>query len=398
VTRVHRRARENVGAALEYLRDETVGGAVLLVAACAALVWANASDGYFEFWEQTLTIGVGSLSITEDLRHWVNDGLMAIFFFVVALEIKRELVLGELSDRRTALVPVLAAFGGAALPVAIFFLVVGVGGDDHSGWAIPMATDIAFAVGVLALLGDRIPPAAKLLLLTIAVVDDVVAIAVIAAFYTESLSLAWLALATAGVGGIVALRALSVPWTLAYVPFALVVWVGLLESGVHATMAGVIVGLLTPTGRVAGKPVLEHLEERLHPLSAYVAVPLFALANAGVVINETALEAAASSAIAWGVLVGLVVGKLVGIAGTMLVTERLGIGRLPDGVTRGHIWGIAALGGIGFTVSLFIAQLAYTDPATVDASKIAIFAASIVSAALGSAILLRASRRRPTAG
>jgi len=394
VTRFRRRARENLGAALEYLRDETVGGAVLLVAVVAALVWANASDGYFDFWERTLTIGVASVSITEDLRHWVNDGLMAIFFFVVALEIKRELVLGELSDRRTALVPVLAAFGGAGLPVVIFFLIVGIGGGDHSGWAIPMATDIAFAVGVLALLGDRIPSAVKLLLLTIAVVDDVVAIAVIATFYTEGLSLAWLALAAGGVGGIVALRALSVSWVVAYVPLALVVWIGLLESGVHATMAGVIVGLLTPTGRVDGKPVLERLEDRLHPLSAYLAVPLFALANAGVVITGTALDAAASSVVAWGIAIGLVVGKLVGIAGTMLLTERVGLGRLPDGVTRSHVWGIAALGGIGFTVSLFIAQLAYTDPDVVDASKLAIFAASIVSAALGSTILLRGSRGR----
>jgi NhaA family Na+:H+ antiporter len=384
--------RENVDAATGYLRDETVGGAALLVATAAALIWANLGGSYLSFWGTELTLGVGSASITEDLQHWVNDGLMALFFFVVALEVKRELVVGELRDRRTATVPVLAALGGAALPALVFALLT-LDGEGARGWAIPTATDIAFAVGVLALLGDRIPSGVKLLLLTIAVVDDVVAIAVIALFYSSGISIAWLAAVAAGIAGIVALRALGVRRIVVYVPLGIFVWVAMLESGVHATIAGVAVGLLTPARPVGGRPVLEQLEHRLHPLTSLLAVPLFALANAGIVLDGATVSAAAESRIAWAIAVGLVVGKLLGIAGTVLAVARLGLGRLPDGVSVQHVWGIAALGGIGFTVSLFIAQLAYSDPATIDTAKLGIFAGSLVSAGLGVLILTRTAKR-----
>jgi NhaA family Na+:H+ antiporter len=384
--------RENIDAATEYLRDETVGGAALLAATAAALIWANAGGGYLSFWHTELTLGIGSASITEDLQHWVNDGLMALFFFVVALEVKRELVTGDLRDRRTASVPVLAALGGAALPALIFALLT-LGGDGASGWAIPTATDIAFAVGVLALLGDRVPSGVKLLLLTIAVVDDVLAIAVIALFYSSGISLGWLAAVAAGLGAIVAMRALGLRRVIAYVPVGLFVWVAMLESGVHATIAGVAVGLLMPAHPIDGRQLLEEVEDRLHPFSSLLVVPLFALANAGIVLDSATVSAAADSRIAWAIATGLVVGKLLGIAGTVLLVTRLGIGKLPDGVRVQHVWGIAALGGIGFTVSLFIAQLAYSDPLTIDSAKFGIFAGSIVSAALGVAILLRAARR-----
>jgi len=389
------RLRESFDAAAEYVRDETAGGIALLVATATALVWANAGGSYLSFWHTELTLGIGPASRTEDLQHWINDGLMALFFFVVALEVKRELVTGELRDRKAAAVPVLAALGGAVLPAVIFVLIT-LGGDDARGWAIPTATDIAFAVGVLALLGDRIPSGVKLLLLTIAVVDDVLAIAVIAIFYSSGISVAWLAVVVAGLAAMMALRKSGVQRVIAYVPLGVLVWVAMLESGVHATIAGVAVGLLMPAHPIDGRHVLEEVEDRLHPFSALLVVPVFALANAGIVLDGATISAAVDSQVAWAIAIGLIVGKLLGIAGTIMLVARLGIGSLPDGVRLGHVWGIAALGGIGFTVSLFIAQLAYNDPLTVDTAKFGIFAGSIASAALGIAILRRISDKAPT--
>jgi NhaA family Na+:H+ antiporter len=233
----------------------------------------------------------------------------------------------------------------------------------------------------------------KLLLLTIAVVDDIVAIAVIALFYSSGISLGWLAAVAAGLLAIVAMRALGVRRAIAYVPLGLFVWVAMLESGVHATIAGVAVGLLMPAHPIDGRQLLEEVEDRLHPFSSLLVVPLFALANAGIVLDGATISAAADSRVAWAIATGLVVGKLLGIAGTVLLVTRLGVGKLPDGVRVHHVWGVAALGGIGFTVSLFIAQLAYSDPLTIDTAKFGIFAGSIVSAVLGVAILLRSARR-----
>lgn len=386
--------RERLGAAAEFVRDETVGGAILLAATVAALIWANFGTSYESLWSTELTLGIGSASITEDLQHWVNDGLMVLFFFVVALEVKRELIVGELADRRAAAVPVLGAFGGVALPAAIFLAVtLAFGADgDTRGWAIPSATDIAFAVGVLALLSRWVPPALKLLLLTVAVVDDIVAIAIIAVFYSSGLSPAWLGAVAIGLATIVGMRAAGVRPILAYIPIGIAVWVAMLESGVHATIAGVTVGLLTPARPVAGRPVLEDLEDRLHPLTSGLVVPLFALANAGIAFSGDMLADAATSAIAWGIVAGLVLGKLVGIGGTILLLVRLGIGTLPDSVRTVHVWGMAAVAGIGFTVSLFITQLAFADPDVVDAAKLGVFAGSILSAVVGTTILLSARR------
>jgi NhaA family Na+:H+ antiporter len=386
-------ARRIVDPLLRFVHDEAAGGVALLVATAAALVWANAGAGSYEsLWGRALDVGAGDLALRLDLRHWIDDALMAIFFFVVGLEIKRELVVGELRDRRAATLPALAALGGVVLP-ALIFLAITAGRPESSGWAIPAATDIAFAVGVLALLGERVSSGAKLFLLTIAIVDDVAAIVVIALFYAGALSLPWLAAALCGLGCVVGLRRLGVAGIAPYAVLGAAIWVAVRASGVHPTIAGVALGLLTPAGAVGGRDVMAILEDRLHAVSAFAIVPLFALANAGVSLGGGALADAARSRVAWAVAVGLVAGKLLGIAGATFLALRLGVGRLPAGVRRGQVWGVAAVGGIGFTVSLFIAQLAYDDPATVDRAKIGIFAGSIVGGLLGSLLLTALARR-----
>ncbi|MBW3641023.1 MAG: Na+/H+ antiporter NhaA [Actinobacteria bacterium] len=376
-----------------FLAMEASGGVLLVAAAAAALLLANSplSGSYDALVHAELRLGVGELSITEDLQHWVNDALMAVFFFVVGLEIKRELVTGELRDRRAAALPAIAALGGVVFPALIFLALAG-DGPEGDGWGIPMATDIAFAVGVLALLGDRVPGGAKLLLLSIAIVDDIVAIAVIAVVYTATLSLVWLAAAVAGLVAVVALRLLRVTQVWPYVIVGVFVWLATFESGIHATIAGVTLGLLTPTGEVGGRNVLEQLEHRLHPLSAFVIVPLFAFANAGVDLRGGALDQALDGSLALAVAVALVVGKTAGIGGAALLARRLGIGALPAGVQTRHVWGLAALGGIGFTVSLFVADLAYDAASLTDQAKVGIFAGSLISAVIGS-LILRSGRR-----
>jgi len=388
----------------DFLREEATGGIVLVLAAVAALVWANspAADGYSTLWSHELTVGLGQASITEDLQHWVNDGLMAVFFFVVGLEIKRELVTGELRDPRAALLPVLAALGGVALPAGIFLAITS-GTVGSGGWGIPMATDIAFALGVLALLGQRVPIGAKLFLLTIAIVDDIIAVTVIAVAYSDNISPMWLGGAAVGLVAVVALQVAGVNAIWAYLPVWVTVWVATLESGVHATIAGVALGLLTPATAVRGRDLLGVLEHRLHPVSALLIVPVFALANAGVAVGRDAIAAPGAARLAGAVVLGLVVGKALGIAGTTLIARRLGIGVLPEGVTTRYVWGLAALAGIGFTVALFIADLAYTDPALTDTAKIGILVGSLLAAALGAAILFpgrhpRAEERLAVAG
>jgi len=387
------RAPKRVLSALQdFLHDEAAGGIVLVVGALVAVVWANSpvSESYTNFWGQYLTLGWGPTALTENLQHWVNDGLMVLFFFVVGLEIKRELAIGELQDARAAALPAAAALGGVVVPALIFVALTS--GDAGAGWGIPMATDIAFAVGVLALLGDRVPTGAKLLLLSAAIVDDIIAITVIALFYTESVSLAWLGGAVAGLAVVVVLRRLGVNAIWPYVLVGSVVWVATLESGVHATIAGVALGLLTPAGEVGGRNVLATLEHRLHPWSAFVVVPLFALANAGVGFGGGLLGEALSTAMPWAIALGLVVGKIVGISAAVWLAVRTGLGRLPHGVGPLHVVAVAAVAGIGFTVSLFIADLAYDDPALTETAKVGIFVGSLLAAAIGSALMIAAGR------
>ncbi len=378
----------------EFLHAEAAGGIILVLAAISAVIWANSAfaESYVTFWGQDLTLGFGSLAVTEDLQHWVNDALMAIFFFVVGLEIKRELVQGELRDRRAAALPAIAALGGVVVPALIFIAVAN--GPALDGWGIPMATDIAFAIGVLALLGSRIPAGAKLLLLTLAIVDDIIAISVIAIFYTDTVAFGWLAGAAGGLLVVVAMNRLGVTAISPYVVVGAAVWLCTLESGVHATIAGVALGLLTPAGIVGKRDVLATLEHRLHPWSAFLIVPLFALANAGVDFSGGLLGRALGDSLTWAVALGLVVGKITGICLAVWICVRTGIGRLPAGVTRWHVAGVSALAGIGFTVSLFIADLAYTDPALTQIAKVGIFAGSLVAALIGAAILLLAPRRQ----
>jgi len=379
-------------AVVEFLRTEAGGGVVLLVAALVAVVWANSpwQDAYHDLWHHHLTVGSGDWAVRESLQHWVNDALMALFFFVVGLEIKREFAGGELQDPRTAVLPGLAALGGMVLPALLFWLVVG-GGEAARGWGIPMATDIAFAVGVLAVLGDRIPPGMRIFVLTLAIVDDIGAIAVIAVFYASDLQAGWLLGALGVLTLVVAARRAGLSRPVAYVPLGVLAWYCTYRSGVHPTIAGVALGLLTPAGTVAGRRVLEDLEERLHPVSSYVAIPVFALANAGVSLDRDAVSDALASRLTWAVIVGLVAGKLIGITGATLIGVRARLGRLPSDLDMGHVVGAGAVGGIGFTVSLFITALAYTDETLQAQAKVGILGGSALAALLGAAVL---SRRR----
>ena len=382
-----RRSWRKAGA--NFIRDEVSGGAVLLVAAVAALIWANAPFGetYTSFWETDLTLPIPPDGKTESLQYWVNDLLMVLFFFVVGLEIKRELVVGELNDRRKARLPLIAALGGVILPGAIF-LALNAGAETARGWAIPMATDIAFAVGVLALLGKRIPSGVRILLLSIAIVDDVIAILIIALFYTADLDLMWVATALLALAVVFAMQRRPVAQIWPYWIIGAFVWVAVLSSGIHATIAGVILGLMTPARPVAGRHIIEDLEYRLHPWTSMVIVPIFALANAGVVLGGGVIERALESDLFWGIALGLIFGKVIGISGAILLASRFGLAKVPSGVTRAHIFGIASLAGIGFTVSIFIAGLAFDPQTLVDQAKIGIFAGSLVSALIGSTILL----------
>ncbi len=386
-------ARRVIDPLRDFLHAEAAGGIVLVIAAVAAVVWANSAfaDSYVLFWGRDLTLGFGALAVTEDLQHWVNDGLMAIFFFVVGLEIKRELVEGELRDPKAAALPAIAAVGGVVLPALIFLSITS--GPAREGWGIPMATDIAFAIGILALLGSKVPAGAKLLLLTLAIVDDIIAISVIAIFYTDEVSFVWLGGAVVGLLVVVAMARLGVTAISPYVLVGAVVWLCTLESGVHATIAGVVLGLLTPTGVIGKRNVLDTLEHRLHPWSAFLIVPLFALANAGVDFSGGLLGRAFADSLTWAITVGLVVGKITGICLAVWICIRVGVGRLPAGVTRWHVLGVSALAGIGFTVSLFIADLAYADPILTQIAKVGIFAGSLIAAVLGTVVFLIVLRR-----
>ena len=422
---------------VRFTRIEASSGIVLLAAAIAALIWANSafSDTYFEILDTHLTIEFGPFHFDESLQHVINDGLMAIFFFVVGLEIKRELVLGDLREPRAAALPVMAALGGMVVPAAIYLIFTfDVGGEAIRGWGIPMATDIAFAVGVVALLGSRVPPGAKLFLLALAIADDIGAIAVIAVFYTEDLDSLMLSLAVIGLVLVWVAQRIGIRSLIFYAPAALVIWYFTLESGVHATLAGVALGFLTPArpyyrphefderaraildqyplepegtqaqehadhealllSQIARESVspLNRAEHALLPWSSFLVVPLFALANAGINFTETNVVEAATSAIGLGVAMGLVVGKTVGISIFTFAAVRLGMGRLPLGTTWRHVIGLAMVAGIGFTVSLFVAGLAFTDPQLIDQAKVGIFLGSAVAGMGGAAILLGAKK------
>jgi Na+:H+ antiporter, NhaA family len=391
----------------EYLATETAGAVVLIVAAGVALLWANSpfGDSYDDLWNTRLSIRLGDAVVGETLRHWVDDGLMTLFFFVVGLEIKRELVVGELNDPRKAATPVIAALGGMIVPAAIY-LTITVGHAGSRGWGIPMATDIAFALGVLALLGRRAPSTLRVFLLTLAIVDDIGTILVIALFYSGSLSLGWLA-AAAGLLVVMALmRSVRIRYVPVYVLVGVAAWFATLQSGVHATIAGVAIALLTParplkeseevtefeTSASAGetrRQILnlretvspaERLAHLLHPWTSFVVLPIFALANAGIRLSFDELAEAATSRVAIGVVLGLVVGKTIGVSGAVWLARATGIATLPEGVTTRQLLAVASVAGIGFTVSLFITSLAFSGAELVADAKIGILAASLLAA------------------
>jgi len=369
----------------EFLATESAGAAALFAAALVAIVWANSpwSAGYNQLWSTATRLSAGPVHLDMDLHQVVNDALMAVFFFVVGLEIKRELVDGELRDPRTAALPAIAAAGGMVVP-ALLFVLIGAGTDFSHGWGIPMATDIAFAVGLLGLFGRGLPSGPRLFLLTLAIVDDIGAIAVIAIFYSSSIDAGALGWAVAGLAAVAVAWRLGVTTLWVHLPLALAVWYFTHESGVHATIAGVALGLLTPVRNG------ERLVHRLHPFTSFAVVPLFALANAGVGIDTRALSSGSTARLAVAVVVGLVAGKLAGVVLFTRVAMAAGVGRLPEGMRQSHLVAVAGVAGIGFTVSLFVAELAFpADRELVDAAKIGVLAASLIAATLGALLLRR---------
>lgn len=425
----------------EFASRESSGGIVLLACTVVALVWANSpwAQYYTALWHTPFTLGLGSFHLSRELHFWVNDALMAVFFFVVGLEIKRELLAGELASPRQAALPIMAALGGVVVP-ALLYTSLNANGPGARGWGIPMATDIAFAIGVMALLGNRIPLGLKVFLTALAIVDDIAAVLVIAVFYTSDL--AWGALGIASFCLLLALAAnrLGVRHPLPYTLIGLVLWVTVLQSGIHATIAGVLLAFMIPSRtainqreflghsravldhfeRAAGtepfdilsdieqqtavealedacekvQPPLRRLEHALHPWVTFAIMPLFALANAGVTLSGD-LGKIVVQPVTLGIVFGLVLGKPIGITLASWLAVRLGLASLPENVSWKHIHGAAWLGGIGFTMSLFMTGLAFTNDTQLTAAKLAILIASLCAGIVGSAILARIPLQSP---
>ena len=418
-----------------FIHTEEMGAGVLLLATAAALGWANSpwSDAYVDFWHTYISFDIHIFAISENLEHLVNEGLMAVFFFVVGLEIKRELLHGELSSARKAALPVVAAVGGMATP-ALIYVLFNTSGDGLVGWGVPMATDIAFALGVLALLGRRVPAELRVFLLGLAVVDDLGAIAIIATFYTEMIDWTNLGLGLGLFAVMAACIRLGVRSLGFYLILCVVMWQFFLESGIHATLMGVMVAAIIPAepylqrrdyaaavddllhdyrlamenndeekaqavvaqierlSRGTEGP-MERIERIVHPWVSFAVLPLFALANAGIVFTSDTLSEAASSRVTLGVAAGLLLGNPLGVLGMTWLAVRLGIGQLPSGVGWRHVLGAGFLAGIGFTVAIFVSGIAFDDPAVVDQAKMGVFAASLVAGATGYAFLRLTGRR-----
>ena len=417
-----------------FFRLESASGILLLASALVALFWANSplADSYFRLWSAKITVDVGLVAISKPLLLWINDGLMAVFFFVVGLEIKREVLVGELAEPKKAALSVAAALGGMLFPAGIYAL-LNQGGPGGAGWGIPMATDIAFALGVLALLGSRVPLALKIFVTAVAIVDDLGAVLVIAIFYTEKLSFSSMGVAAAFLVVMILLNRFGVRRPLPYALLGLGLWVAFLKSGVHATIAGVLAALTIPANRLIDAPEflrraqlllaefaedvkpghseptadqrdavhsletasenvqspLARLEHGLHPWVAFFIMPVFALANAGVAMGGE-IGATLTSPVTLGVVLGLFFGKQIGILLFSWLSVRLGLAALPGDASWRQIWGVSVLCGIGFTMSLFIASLAFSDPALLDSAKVGILAGSLISGVVGAALLLRA--------
>ena len=380
-----------------FIASESAGGIILIVAAALALAIANSPllPDYQKLLSTPVAFSAGSLvAIDKPLLLWINDGLMALFFFLIGLEVKREIVTGQLRSWKQASLPIIAAIGGMAIP-AIVFVALNLGSPENlRGWAIPAATDIAFALGLLALLGSRVPVALKALLLAIAIIDDIGAIAIIAIFYTENMNLAALALALVPAAAMLLLNRAGVARTIPYFLFAALLWICVLKSGVHATLAGVVTALFVPIATGDERP-LERLEHALHPWVAFLILPIFAFSNAGVSFAGAGLDALLAP-LSLGIAAGLVIGKQLGIFGACWLAVKAGWARLPEGVGFRHVYGLSCLAGIGFTMSLFIGNLAFVDPQQIAAVKFGVLGGSLVSAITGIVVLRFASPRKQT--
>jgi NhaA family Na+:H+ antiporter len=417
----------------DFLHQEASGGILLIICTIGALVWANSplSDSYHHLWHTYLNINLGHYSLNYSLHHWINDGLMVIFFFTVGLEIKRELLVGELSSMQKASLPIAAAMGGMIVP-AIFYALFNSGGIGSAGWGIPMATDIAFVVGIMALLGPRVPLPLKVFVLALAIADDIGAVLVIALFYTSEISITALIVAGIIVVVLIIINKMGGKSLIPYTVLGIILWLAFLKSGVHATIAGILLAFTIPassrynTKRFSKKTKelmnsfdadgehgenvlsneqrqtdvmaiqencekiltpLQRFEHGLHPFVAFLIIPLFALANAGVTLTGLNFVEAITSPISIGIIVGLFMGKQLGIFAFSWVAVKLKMASLPEGVTWGKIYGAGILAGIGFTMSLFIASLALTNPSMLDLAKIGVLSGSLISGAFGFILL-----------
>jgi NhaA family Na+:H+ antiporter len=384
-TRARSFAERPRAALKRFLEIEASSGIVLLAAAVLALFLANSglAEAYVEFWQTQLGLGFGALRFERSLAWFVNDVLMAAFFFVVGLEIRRDLYDGELSDAKRAALPALAALGGMIAP-AVLYLTVAHAEPTRKGWGVPTATDIAFAVGILSLLGRRVPSALRSLLLALAVIDDLGAIVVIAVFYSSGLNLGGLLLFAAGIAVIPVLQRLGLRRKVIYAAPALLAWIGAYLSGVHPTIAGVAVGFVTPVRTRPGdqrSPAAE-LVEMLHPWVAYLIMPIFALANSGVRIGSVSL-AGAQGKVVMGVMIGLVAGKPLGVLLSCWLSLRVGVARLPAGLSTRHLVVLGTIAGVGFTMALFVAELAFADAKLLAAAKLGVLSGSVLAAVVG---------------
>jgi len=414
----------------EFLHQEASGGILLIICTVIALAWANSpwSDSYHHLWHTYITINLVSLlNLNYSIHHWINDGLMAIFFFTVGLEIKRELLVGELSSMQKASLPIAGAIGGMVAP-ALFYIMFNLGGKGANGWGIPMATDIAFVVGIMALLGPRIPLTLKIFVLALAIADDIGAVLVIAIFYTAEISITALIIAGIVLIILAVLNRLGIKSLIPYTLLGIILWVAFLKSGVHATIAGVLLAFTIPassrynTQKFSDKikglikkfdstgdhgenvlsnqerqttviaieescekvlTPLQRFEHGLHPWVAFFIIPVFALANAGVTVAGLDILAALLSPVSLGIIVGLFVGKQFGIFTFSFLAVKMKFASLPEGVNWKNLYGAGILAGIGFTMSLFIAGLAFSDPTLIDLSKIGILTGSLLSGIVG---------------
>jgi NhaA family Na+:H+ antiporter len=395
--------RRRIAPLRDFLNRESTSGLLILVASALGLITANSplSDNYFSTLDYELTLGTDWYLIDLSVLKVINYLLMSIFFFVVGLEIKRELTSGHLASFKKALLPFVAAIGGMALPALIYLAIAG--GVAPGGWGVPVATDIALAVGLLAMLGTSVAASLRSFLLALAVIDDIGAILIVAFVYSTGIKFSWLAAAALCVGVIAVLKKAGVASMLVYSIFAFALWFSFYKTGVHPTLAGVIIGLMTPNILHRGNKVediedgsvsvIEWLEHKFHPVSTFLVVPIFAFANTGVVITSESIKGASQSLIAWGIFFGLVIGKPLGVLLAAIAAKRSTLAEFPEGATNSSILATGSAAGIGFTVAIFIADLAFDDVQTQDIAVLAVIVASVVSALLSVALFKLLARK-----